>query len=138
MPTRRAGHRSTEGRHRQPRWRGVRVADVGRELAHQPELVEIDGGIAKFDLTFSLADSEQGLAGYVEYSTDLFDRSTIERMIGHFQVLLEGVVTDPDQSISTLPLFSGGDSVALRTPELARKTKTTPIAVRFFMRPLSV
>src|SRR5439155_10464038 len=43
--------------------------------------------------------------GYVEYSTDLFDRSTIERMIGHFQVLLEGVVTDPDQSISTLPLL---------------------------------
>jgi amino acid adenylation domain-containing protein len=67
--------------------------------------VEIDAGTSKFDLTLSLAGREKQFAGFFEYNSDLFDRTTIERMIGHFQVLLEGIVTDPDQSISTLPLF---------------------------------
>jgi len=70
------------------------------------ESIEVDGGIAKFDLTFSLAEKDQGIAGYVEYSTDLFDHATIGRMIGHFQTLLEGIVSDPDQRISDLPILS--------------------------------
>ena len=67
--------------------------------------MEIDAGTSKFDLTLSLAGRERQFAGFFEYNSDLFDRPTIERMIGHFQVLLEGIVTDPDQSISTLPLL---------------------------------
>ena len=70
------------------------------------ESIEVDGGIAKFDLTFSLAEKDQGIAGYVEYSTDLFDHATIGRMIGHFQTLLEGIVSDPDQRISDLPILA--------------------------------
>ena len=67
--------------------------------------VEIDAGTSKFDLTLSLAGRERRLAGFFEYNSDLFDRPTIERMIGHFEVLLEGIVTNPDQRISTLPLL---------------------------------
>ena len=40
------------------------------------------------------------------YNTDLFDASTIERMLGHFQTLLEGVVANPDQRISDVPLLA--------------------------------
>ena len=46
------------------------------------------------------------MAGFFEYSTDLFDHSTIERMVGHFQTLVEGIVADPDPPISTLPLLT--------------------------------
>jgi amino acid adenylation domain-containing protein len=70
------------------------------------ESIEVDGGIAKFDLTFSLAEKDQGIAGYVEYNTDLFDHATIGRMIGHFKTLLEGIVADPDQRISDLPILT--------------------------------
>jgi amino acid adenylation domain-containing protein len=70
------------------------------------EVVEIDGGMTKFDLTFSLVDKEHGIAGHIEYSTDLFNRDTIERMVRHFQTLLEGIVADPDQSIATLPIMT--------------------------------
>ena len=42
----------------------------------------------------------------LEYSTDLFDGSTIERMIGILQTLLEGIVDDPDQRIAALPLLT--------------------------------
>ncbi|HID51266.1 MAG TPA: amino acid adenylation domain-containing protein, partial [Anaerolineae bacterium] len=38
--------------------------------------------------------------------TDLFDRSTIQRMIGHFQTLLEGIAADPQRPITELPLLT--------------------------------
>ena len=71
--------------------------------------VEINTGTSKFDLTLSLREREQTLVGFIEYSTDLFERSTIERMIGHFPTLLEGIIADPDQPISTLPLLTDAE-----------------------------
>ena len=71
--------------------------------------LEVDSGTAKFDLTLSLAEQDKKLIGFFEYNTDLFDHSTIERMIGHFQRLLEGIVANPDQSISTLPLLTDAE-----------------------------
>ena len=77
------------------------------ELASvRSEAIEIDGGMTKFDLTFSLIDKEHEIAGHIEYSTDLFYRDTIERMARHFQTLLEGIVVDPDQPIATLPIMT--------------------------------
>jgi amino acid adenylation domain-containing protein len=70
------------------------------------EAVDIDGGMTKFDLTFSLIDKEDGIVGHIEYSTDLFHRDTIERMSRHFQTLLEGIAIDPDQPIATLPIMT--------------------------------
>ena len=68
--------------------------------------LEIDSGTSKFDLTLSLAEQDRKLVGSFEYSTDLFDHPTIERMVGHFQTLLEGIVGDPDQRISDLPILT--------------------------------
>jgi amino acid adenylation domain-containing protein len=64
------------------------------------EEYEFDSDIAKFDLSVGLRDDVTGLAGSVEYRTDLFDPTTIERMIGHFQSLLEGIAANPEQRIS--------------------------------------
>ena len=68
--------------------------------------MDIDSKTSKFELTLSLRERERRLIGFFEYSTDLFDRSTIERMIAHFQTLLEGIVADPDRPISTLPILT--------------------------------
>jgi amino acid adenylation domain-containing protein len=70
------------------------------------EPVDMDLGTSKFDLTFSLAERRRRIVGFIEYSTDLFDRDRIERMAGHFHTLLEGIVADPDQSIATLPILT--------------------------------
>ena len=40
------------------------------------------------------------------YSTDLFEATTIERMLGHFEVLLEGMVEDPATRVSKSPLLT--------------------------------
>jgi amino acid adenylation domain-containing protein len=66
----------------------------------------IERGSAKFDLSMALQESEKGLSVFVEYSTDLFDDSTIRRMLGHFRRLLEGAAHNPDQTLSRLPLLS--------------------------------
>jgi amino acid adenylation domain-containing protein len=67
--------------------------------------LDVQDGTSKFDLTLELEAREEGIIGRFEYSTDLFERATIERMIGHFQVLLESIVENPARRLSDLPLL---------------------------------
>ncbi|MBI5032798.1 MAG: amino acid adenylation domain-containing protein [Chloroflexi bacterium] len=84
---------------------------------HLPDLtlnlIMVDPGISKFDLTWQMEASGNSLRGRVEYSTDLFDRATIVRMVGHFQTLLEGISANPDQPIRTLPLLTQAEQYQL-------------------------
>ena len=75
----------------------------------EQSIVDIDPQIAKFDLILSLDETADGLAGSFEYNTDIFDPSTIERMIGHFQTLLVAIVEGPSRRISDLPLLSAAE-----------------------------
>src|SRR5256714_1658740 len=61
---------------------------------------------AKFDLTLYFEELGSELQGTFEYNTDLFDEDTINRMAGHLRTLLEGVVADPSERISELPLLT--------------------------------
>jgi amino acid adenylation domain-containing protein len=62
---------------------------------------------SKFDLSLSLSEHmEGGLWTTITYNTDLFDATTVERMLGHFLVLLEGIVQDPERKIWELPLLT--------------------------------
>src|SRR2546421_152569 len=61
---------------------------------------------AKFDLTLYFEELGPELQGTFEYNTDLFDEDTISRMAGHLRTLLEGVVADPSERISELPLLT--------------------------------
>ncbi|MFS0517035.1 amino acid adenylation domain-containing protein [Nostoc sp. UIC 10607] len=66
----------------------------------------IEGTTSKFDLTLSMENTATGVVGVWEYSTDLFDASTIERMTGHFVTLLESIIANPEQQISQLPVLT--------------------------------
>ncbi len=81
------------------------------------EVQRVDGirrGTAKFDLAMGLTESAGKLSGYLEYATDLFDAATIERMVGHWQTLLDGIVADPDCRIGELPLLTAEERRQLR------------------------
>jgi len=67
--------------------------------------VSLEGGTAKFDLTLTMIEGKSRLAGSFEYALDLFEGATIDRMIGHFQNLLEGIARAPGQRVSELPLL---------------------------------
>ena len=68
--------------------------------------LEVESQTAKFDLTLSMENRVDGLVGVWSYSTDLFDSETIERMTRHFQTLLEGIVANPQEKISQLPILT--------------------------------
>ena len=57
--------------------------------------VEAETGTAKLDLTLSLTESGGGAAGWLEYSADLFDRATAERIAAAFERLAAAAVADP-------------------------------------------
>ncbi|MCG6137853.1 MAG: amino acid adenylation domain-containing protein [Nostoc sp. LLA-1] len=69
-------------------------------------LFEFDSKTAKLDLEFHLWQDLASLKGQVVYSTDLFDDTTIARMLGHFQSLLESIVANPEQQLSDLSLLT--------------------------------
>ncbi|NYG35447.1 amino acid adenylation domain-containing protein [Sphaerotilus montanus] len=73
------------------------------------EHAAIDDGMAKHDLTLMMHEIDTGLHTVFEYDTDLFERATIERMAGHFRVLLETVIADPGQPIGQLPLLTDAE-----------------------------
>ena len=67
--------------------------------------VEFDLGLTKFDLTLELRETPDGLAGTVEYNTDLYDGDTIRRFVGHYTELLASVVADPRVRVSRLGML---------------------------------
>jgi acyl-CoA synthetase (AMP-forming)/AMP-acid ligase II/acyl carrier protein len=81
---------------------GARVTSGGLTL----ESVALGRRAAQFDLTLAMAEVRGELRASLEYSTDLFDGATIERMAAHLQTLLEGIASNPDERLSRLPLLT--------------------------------
>jgi aspartate racemase len=70
---------------------------------------DIDTGTSKFDLSIIIEERADGLIGRFEYRTALFDAATIQRMMGHWQMLLEEVVANPGQQLAQLPLLTDAE-----------------------------
>ncbi len=71
----------------------------------------------KFDLSLVLeeTETEKGtyLEGFWEYSSDLFTAERITRLVGHFQTLLKGIVTNPQQRVGELPILTEAEKQQL-------------------------
>jgi len=63
---------------------------------------EVDSQTAKYDLLLNLTDSEIGLTGWMEYSTDLFATDTIARMLSLFETLLNAIAVQSEVKLSVL------------------------------------
>ncbi len=75
-----------------------------QDVAVKPLLTTND--TAKFDLTLALEAHQEKLTAGIEFNTDLFKRETIQRMLSHFQTILEGIVAQPNIIVSEIPLLS--------------------------------
>lgn len=71
--------------------------------------IEIESGTAQFDLSLYLRERQGRLIGFLEYSTEVFDPQTIERMSGHFENLLKSIVADPGRSVAALPMLGAAE-----------------------------
>jgi amino acid adenylation domain-containing protein len=78
---------------------------------HGWDLTQMDVvvGAAKYDLYLELDERPEGFAGRFLYSTELYDPSTIRRMIDHWTRLLEGVAADPGTILARLPMLAGDE-----------------------------
>ncbi|WP_415924508.1 amino acid adenylation domain-containing protein [Streptomyces sp. WI04-05A] len=80
-----------------------------------------EAAVAKFDLSVSLWEKHtdegrsDGIAGQLEYATDLFDRSTAEALAARLARLLTAAVTTPDRAIGELPVLDGDELRTLLT-----------------------
>jgi len=61
---------------------------------------------SKFDMTLNIAETEESLAGSLEYCTRLLDEKTVIRMVEHFRQLLTSAVENPRVPLSELPLLT--------------------------------
>ena len=88
----------------------VGMEDTHMEVLELPELVlnplQIESKTTPFDIVFEFSEMPEGLGGRLVYSTDLFDATTIARLAGHLQILLEGIVAHPEQRIGELPILT--------------------------------
>ncbi|QFR96865.1 amino acid adenylation domain-containing protein [Streptomyces tsukubensis] len=84
----------------------------------------ISTGTSRFDLFFSLSESYaedracRGIEGMVEFSTDLFDRATVDALVGRWVRLLRTAVADPELRIGRIELLTDEE----RAEQLARGT----------------
>jgi amino acid adenylation domain-containing protein len=69
-------------------------------------VVQAFSGTAKFDFDMMLTERPAGLRGEVEYSTDLFDPPTVDRVVRQWRTVLEAALANPDRRLSALPLLA--------------------------------
>ncbi|HSU17607.1 non-ribosomal peptide synthetase [Longimicrobium sp.] len=77
-----------------------------RSLYQETDVVLVDTGAAKFDMTWATLEQDGALTSMVEYSTDLFDESTIARMVAHLRALLADACARPDVPLSRLEMVT--------------------------------
>ena len=70
------------------------------------ELLDVDRGDSRFDLSVSISRRDGALRLLWEYSTELFEEASIARLCGQLKLLLEGILADPGRPVSRLPLLS--------------------------------
>jgi amino acid adenylation domain-containing protein len=75
----------------------------------QLEPYEMPQQEGQFDLTLEVVEAKDTIVCHFKYNTDLFDAATITRLAGHFPMLLSGIVANPQQPISQLPLLTAAE-----------------------------
>src|SRR5262249_54870289 len=70
-------------------------------------------GFSKFDLTLAVDDLDSHLVVGVEYNVDLFDASTVCRMLSHFENALSGACADLNQSIGSIRMLGDAEKEQL-------------------------
>ncbi len=72
-----------------------------------------DPGVVKFELDVMAFESDGDLVVDVDYRRDLFDRSTVERLLAHLERILAGAAEDPARPVSALSMLTLAEEARL-------------------------
>jgi len=78
----------------------VRIGDV--EISKEQPIQST----VKFELTFSLAETSEGMRGAIQYCTDLYESDSIDRLIKHYLELVKSIANNPNQPIAQLSFIA--------------------------------
>jgi amino acid adenylation domain-containing protein len=84
------------------------------------ESIPFEGRSAQFDVSLTV-DTEWSRTITLDFSTDLFERGRMERMLGHYVTLLDAALTHPETSIEDLPMLTAAELAELQASELATR-----------------
>ena len=111
----------------------VQPAAGGAELSGLGlEITEIGTRTAKRDLTVTFFDDDQ-LTGHVEYAAELFDAVRLDRLIDHFLVVLDAMVSDVGLRVSDLPMLTESETLHYQTIPSPRTTAARSVSELFEM-----
>lgn len=91
--------------------------------------LEVQREVTKYDLTMEMEESQAGLICRLVYSTDLFDETTIARLLDQFHCLLQSIVAHPEQSVDHLALLSPEERFTLTTTWNRTDVALSPVCV---------
>ncbi|MBN3925213.1 non-ribosomal peptide synthetase [Nostoc sp. NMS4] len=77
-----------------------------KSLKEEFEVAKNSPSATKLDINLNILQTDSKLVIELEYNTDLFDTKTIQRWLGNYVTLLEGVVTNPEQPLAELPILT--------------------------------
>ena len=99
-------------------WPGIKLAPLDWELT-----------ASQFDLTIGFEPCSTGLHGEIRFNTDLFERSRIQRMVGHLRTIANDALTNPQTRLDRLPLISQSELTQLldQHPCLSARPATTAL-----------
>ena len=88
----------------------------------------------RFDLALQLAEAADGLRGAFLYDPEVFEETAIQRLCGHFRVLLEALAATPDERVSALPLATPAERhrILFEWNDTARERSTESNVARLF------
>ncbi|MBI1390257.1 MAG: amino acid adenylation domain-containing protein [bacterium] len=91
---------------------------------------------SKFDLTLEIGETERGIEGVIEFSSDLFDRDAIQRMARRLEILIHELAQEPDACIGSIPMVSEEERRWLmeRAVEIVPEVESGLTAIRWFER----
>lgn len=93
------------------------------------QVMPLDPPAVQFDLTLVMGDLGNNLTGMLQFNQDLFDPSTIARMVECFEVLLAGICQSPSLPVSTLPLLPDSELKAIdKWNRTLRCSSESPVA----------
>jgi amino acid adenylation domain-containing protein/non-ribosomal peptide synthase protein (TIGR01720 family) len=97
------------------------------------EVLDLDSITAKFDLTLSMQETQDGLSALFEYSAELFDRARIERMAEHFNRLLGAIVDKPKTRVPELAFMSEAEARQIESWSIGPQAVSTGTLLEQFL-----
>jgi non-ribosomal peptide synthetase component F len=89
----------------------LQQGEVGelRMAGLEVEWLEVGSETARYDLTLTMSAVGEEIVGRLEYRTDLYEQERMERMVGHYEQVLQGLVGDAEAPVWGLKLLSEGE-----------------------------